>query len=87
MLCGKAVICCDLKNGVNFVNLDQETGLVVPPRDADALANGIRKLQENPALLQRLSGQAQARAQREFTSEKTAERTAEVYRQILESNI
>jgi rhamnosyl/mannosyltransferase len=83
MICGKAVICCDLKNGVNFVNLDQVTGLVVPPRDTKALTEGIRSLQNNPELLQKLASEAQARALREFTSKKTAERTFEVYRKIL----
>ena len=33
MACGKPVVCCQLDNGVNYVNLDGVTGFAVPPRD------------------------------------------------------
>jgi rhamnosyl/mannosyltransferase len=83
MICGKAVVGSDLQNGVSFVNLDEETGLTVPPRDAKALASAIRRLQEDPALLRKLSTQAQTRALQEFTAQKTADRTKQVYFELV----
>lgn len=83
MVCGKAVVGCDLKNGVNFVNLDGETGIVVPPRDSEALAGAIEKLQMDHGLLEKLSRQAQTRALQEFTARKTGERTAELFRNLV----
>jgi glycosyltransferase involved in cell wall biosynthesis len=83
MVCGKAVVGSDLQNGVSFVNLDGETGFTVPPRDSQALAGAIRKLQQNPQLLNKLSLQAQARVLNEFTAQKTADRTKQVYRDLL----
>lgn len=83
MICGKAVVGSDLQNGVSFVNLNEETGLTVPPRDVAALVKAIRRLQENPDLLQKLSQQAQARALREFTAQKTADRTKKVYAELI----
>jgi glycosyltransferase involved in cell wall biosynthesis len=50
MICRKPVICCELGNGVNYVNQDGKTGLVVPPREPRALAFAINKLLEDDAL-------------------------------------
>jgi len=83
MVCGKAVVGCDLKNGTNFVNLDGQTGIIVPPRNSKALAEAILKLQNNRELLKKLSLQAQSRALQEFTAKKTAERTAELFRSLV----
>jgi glycosyltransferase involved in cell wall biosynthesis len=83
MLCGKAVVGSDLQNGVSFVNLNEVTGLTVPPRDAKALAGAVRRLQNDPALLKKYANQAQARALKEFTAVQTARKTDTVYRQLL----
>ncbi len=83
MICGKAVVGSDLQNGVSFVNQNEMTGLTVPPRDAKALAAAIRRLQNDPALLQRFANQAQARALKEFTARQTARRTEQVYQSLL----
>jgi len=85
MVCGKTVVGSDLQNGVSFVNLNEETGLTVPPRDAKALAEAIRRLQKDPALLQKLAHQAQTRALREFTARRTAERTKKIYQELISS--
>ncbi len=83
MICGKAVVGSDLQNGVSFVNLNEETGLTVPPRDSKALVQAIRRLQNDPILLKKLSLQAQARAFQEFTAQKTADRTKKVYFELV----
>jgi rhamnosyl/mannosyltransferase len=85
MVCGKAVVGSDLQNGVSFVNLNEETGLTVPPRDAKALVQAIERLQKDPVLLGKLSRQAQSRALREFTAQKTADRTKQVYFDLVRS--
>ncbi|MGZ5280229.1 MAG: glycosyltransferase [Pseudobdellovibrionaceae bacterium] len=83
MICGKAVVGSDLQNGVSFVNLNEVTGLTVPPRDSKALVRAIRRLQEDPVLLKKLSHQAQTRALQEFTAQKTADRTKKVYYELI----
>jgi rhamnosyl/mannosyltransferase len=83
MACGKPVVCCELGNGVNWVNRDGETGLAVPPADVAALAGALARLQRDPALRARLGEQGRRRALREFTSAAMAKATLAVYREVL----
>ena len=83
MACGKPVVCCELGNGVNWVNRDGETGLTVPPSDAAALAAALTQLQRDPDLRARLGEQARRRAWREFTSAAMGKATLAVYREVL----
>lgn len=82
MGCGKPVICCELGNGVSYVNRHGETGLIVPPRDPAALAEAIATLGRDPALAQRLGAAGAARAQREFTVDVMVERYLALYRRL-----
>lgn len=85
MACGKPVVCCQLNNGVNWVNRDGETGLAVPPGDTSALANALTRLSRDPALCARLGAQGRHRAFTEFSSEAMASATLAVYREVLAS--
>ncbi len=67
MVCGKPVITCNLPTGVNYVNQDGKTGLVVPKRDPEALEHAIRTLLENSELRRGLGDYARARVLREFS--------------------
>ncbi|MFA4833842.1 MAG: glycosyltransferase family 4 protein [Patescibacteria group bacterium] len=58
---------------------DGKTGLLVNSRDADDLAEKIKKLINNPDLQQELSTQARIKAQEEFNLEKMIRETKEVY--------
>lgn len=49
---------------------DRETGLLVPPRDPQALARAIRELIENPALGSRLAQNGREFVRREFDAER-----------------
>ncbi len=78
MMCGKPVIAGDLKNGVNYVTIDQQTGLSVPPRDVQKLADAIQRMQTDVALTKRLGQAAKDRAMSLFTVQRTAQRTIEL---------
>ena len=58
MACGKPVVCTQLNNGVNVVNLHGETGFAVPPRDPVALGQCLDRLLKDDALRQTLGAQA-----------------------------
>ena len=83
MACGKPVVCCELGNGVTWVNRDDETGLVVPPKDVAALAAALKRLQRDPVLRARLGEQGRRRADSEFTSDAVGRATLAVYREVL----
>jgi rhamnosyl/mannosyltransferase len=83
MACGKPVVCCQLDNGVNWVNRDGETGIAVPPADPAALAGALAPLQQDASLRVRLGDQARRRALAHFTSAAMAKSTLAVYREVL----
>ena len=64
---------------------DGETALLVPPRDAGALATAIKLLLDSPDLRSRLGAAARERVLNKFTWAACAKGTAEQYRILLDS--
>jgi glycosyltransferase involved in cell wall biosynthesis len=56
-----------------------ETGLIVPVRNANRLADAISALLEAPELRDRLGRAGRAKVQREFSDEKVVAETIGVY--------
>lgn len=71
-------------SGVSWVSRDGESGLTIPVGDHDALAAASRRLLEDPALRDRLSGLAVARARREFDDGVMARKSLELYEHAIE---
>ncbi len=81
MASGLAVATTDVGgNGVAILN--EKTGLLVPPRDPDALGEAIRRLAENEALRNELGAAARKSVNRRFSKRRMIERHIDVYRQI-----
>ena len=70
MAAGRPVVSTNLPTGVPWVNQDGVSGLVVPPGDAAALGDALRRLLEDAALRQRLGEGALRRAQTMFSRER-----------------
>jgi rhamnosyl/mannosyltransferase len=83
MAAGKPVVCCELGNGVTYVNRHGETGLVVPPRDVPALASALRSLIGDETSRTRLGAQGRARVDAEFSMEALRRGTLKVYHEAL----
>jgi glycosyltransferase involved in cell wall biosynthesis len=66
-----------VRHGVN--------GLLVPARDAGALAAAIQQLLENPALRLKMGARGREMAVQEFSVEKIIEETIKMYRELLSS--
>jgi rhamnosyl/mannosyltransferase len=79
MASGKPVVCTELGTGTSFVNVNEETGLVVPARDSDALARAINRLIDDPALRARMGAAGRARVRDKFTLEKMVDQVMQVY--------
>ena len=60
MACGKPVVCTQLNNGVNVVNVDGQTGFAVPVRDPLALGHCLARLLKDDVLREKLGQQALA---------------------------
>jgi len=80
---GKPLISCEMGSGTTFINLDDQTGLVVPPRDAPALAQAMQQLWDDPAQAQAMGAAAQQRFENVFTASAMANAYAELYRSLL----
>ncbi len=63
--------------------IDGETGILVPPRDVDELANAIRILQADPEKRKLMGKNALDRYQARFTLERSIRGTIEVYRESI----
>lgn len=83
MASGTPVVNTDLPSGVPWVSLDGETGLTVPPRDADALRDALVRLVEDPALRETYGRNARRRVEENFTREERLERVAALYDELL----
>lgn len=83
MCCGKPVICTELGTGTSFANINQKTGITVPPNDVDALSAAINHLLNNPQKKHELGACGANRVKRLFTAEKMVEQTLNVYRDLI----
>jgi len=83
LLFGKPLISCEIGTGTTFVNIDQETGLVVPPRDAMALALAMRLLHENEDLAEQMGKSARERFNRVFAGDIVGNSYAKLYQKVV----
>ncbi|AFY83108.1 glycosyltransferase family 4 protein [Oscillatoria acuminata] len=63
--------------------IDGQTGLLVPPDNADALAQGLLKLIENPILCQQFGSAGRQRLEQDFTVDSMVQKTIAVYDEVL----
>jgi len=85
MACGKPAVSTRLGTGIEFVNIDGETGITVPPRDPGSLAEAVNRLLDDDGLRARLGVQARARAERTFNIEDNIETFLGIYRELTEN--
>jgi len=62
---------------------DGVSGLLVPPRDPEALAQAIARLSETPELRKQLGLAARARVEQKFTWEQMASETTRAYERAI----
>ena len=63
--------------------VDGETGLIVPPRDAVALADALERLHQEPERRREMGKAACELAQSAFDIERSAEKVLTLYRKLL----
>lgn len=80
--CGTPVVASNV-GGIPDAVRDGETGLLVTPGDAEALAGGIRRLLADKELRARLGERARAVAEAEFGAAREAREFAALYEELL----
>jgi L-malate glycosyltransferase len=68
--------------GIPEVVVDNETGLLVPPRDHQAMADALVRLLKDPALRERMGAAGLARARQKFSAERMLKNTIRVYERV-----
>ncbi|OLT46159.1 glycosyltransferase [Cellulosimicrobium sp. CUA-896] len=80
--CGRPVVGAAVGGLLDSV-VDGRTGLLVPPRDAAALAAALQRLADDPALGERLGSAARVRAERLYSWTAVAASTLESYERVV----
>ena len=82
--CGRAIVATDVP-GCREVVRHGDNGLLVPPRNADALAHALATLVKDPALRARMGARGRKIAVQEFSDNTVLSQTMLVYRELLGS--
>jgi glycosyltransferase involved in cell wall biosynthesis len=80
--CGLPAVTTDVP-GCREAVTHEVNGLLVPPRDVQALADALRRLLDDPALRARLGAAGRQRAEAEFGERAIAAQTLAVYQELL----
>jgi glycosyltransferase involved in cell wall biosynthesis len=83
MASGLPCVTTEVGTGTSWVVQDSITGLIVPPRDPQALADAIRSLLDDPQRRVIMGHAARARVEAEFTMEQMITRVQAVYEEAL----
>ncbi len=81
MACRRAVVASAV-GGIPEVVETGTTGLLVPPRDASALASAIVRLLRDPALTDRLAEAGRASVERRFSADRMVQDTLDTYHRL-----
>ncbi len=76
---GKPMISSEIGTGTTFINIGDETGLVVPPSDPVALRQAMRYLWEHPEAAAVMGKRAEERYWKYFTAEQMVKSYVELY--------
>jgi rhamnosyl/mannosyltransferase len=74
----RPVVCSDLP-GLSTVNIDRQTGLLVPPGDSSALAEAINRLLSAPSLRRRMGRAGRRQVEQRYTAARMVNQIEGVY--------
>jgi O-antigen biosynthesis rhamnosyltransferase len=80
---GKPLISSEIGTGTSYINIHNETGLVVPPNDPGALRCAMDLLYDNPGMAREMGRRAHLRYQECFTAHQMVDRYVDLYNKLL----
>lgn len=83
---GKPMISSEIGTGTSYINIHEETGLVVPPSDPAAFRDAMGQLWNSPERCAQMGRNAEARYEALFTSTRMGQQMAHLYRDLLGQN-
>ena len=83
---GKPMISTEIGTGTTYINIDQETGLVVPPDDAYAFRKAMQYLIDHPQTAAEMGRRAFLRYEALFTADRMSKNYVRLYQEVLAKN-
>jgi rhamnosyl/mannosyltransferase len=80
---GKPMISSEIGTGTTFINIGNETGLVVPPSDPVALRQAMQYLWEHPEQAAEMGRRAEERYWKHFTADQMVRSYVDLYRDLV----
>jgi rhamnosyl/mannosyltransferase len=80
---GKPLISSEIGTGTTYINIDGETGMVVPPSNPGALREVMDYLWNNPVVAKKMGEHAESRYWDLFTADKMAKSYVDLYTELL----
>ena len=80
---GKPMISSEIGTGTTFINIADETGLVVPPSDPLALRQAMDRLWESPDLAAQMGRRAEERYHKNFKAESMVRSYVDLYHELV----
>ena len=81
----KPMICCEIGTGTSFINVNEDTGLVVPPESSADIANAINRLSRSPEEASRFGRMARRRYEELLTADRMGRVYKALYQNVLNS--
>ncbi len=82
---GKPMISSEIGTGTTYINIADETGLVVPPSDPLALRQAMTFMWEHPKQSAYMGQQAELRYKKYFTADRMVKSYVDLYRELQDS--
>lgn len=80
---GKPMISSEIGTGTSYINIADETGLVVPPNDPQALHEAMRQLWDHPEQAAQMGARAEERYWKYFTAATMARSYVDLYAELV----
>ena len=81
---GKPLISSEIGTGTSFINIADETGIVIPPSDPKALRQAMTYLWEHPAQAVEMGQRAERRYRQFFTADQMVKSYIDLYHELLD---
>jgi rhamnosyl/mannosyltransferase len=78
----RPMVCCEIGTGTSYINVNGETGFVVPPEDPAALREAMQRLRDDSQLAARMGAAARSRFLAHFTAQRMAAAYHALYREV-----
>jgi O-antigen biosynthesis rhamnosyltransferase len=79
----KPMISAEIGTGTSYINVNGETGLVVPPGDPAALRQAMGYIWDHPDEARQMGRRGRARYEQLFTADRMADRYVALYRELV----